>query len=260
MRLLERHSKVEQAYGGGFVNSINGLKSEPGRGEAGPKDWFYYVNGVEAGRGAAATKVAAGDKIWWDYHDWGEVMRIPALVGSFPRPLTGGAAGKGTVVSLECARPKSRACAQVEHRLKLVSARYVKRALGQIMVKKTVRLLVGQWKELKADPAAALLGEGPGRSGVFARFWDEGAAPRLELLASDGSVVDSAVHGAGIVAATRVVGQGPPVWLVTGTDSAGLLRASALITRKDLHGSFAVAVGDGAKRVKLPVQKGGNGL
>src|SRR5947208_7926213 len=54
MSFLARNAKVSTRYGGGFVQSIDGV----GGGRAGgrPVDWFYYVNGVEAGRGAAATR------------------------------------------------------------------------------------------------------------------------------------------------------------------------------------------------------------
>ena len=47
MRYLERKFEVETRYGGGFVQSLEGLsggKDADGR----PVDWFYYVNGIEA--------------------------------------------------------------------------------------------------------------------------------------------------------------------------------------------------------------------
>ncbi|MGH2892293.1 MAG: DUF4430 domain-containing protein, partial [Solirubrobacteraceae bacterium] len=59
MRMLERSFKVSTRYGGGFVESIDGL-APSGSGS----DWFYYINGVQASKGAAATAVHAGDHIW----------------------------------------------------------------------------------------------------------------------------------------------------------------------------------------------------
>ena len=58
MSLLLRNYSVSTRYGGGFVQSIDGLAGgqEAGR----PVDWFYYVNGVEAAKGAAATNVHPG--------------------------------------------------------------------------------------------------------------------------------------------------------------------------------------------------------
>src|SRR5947199_9924349 len=77
MRMLERSFRVRTRYGGGFVQSINGLSGDSAR-----RDWFYYVNGIQAPAGAAATAVHRGDRIWWDLHDWTATETIPAVVGS----------------------------------------------------------------------------------------------------------------------------------------------------------------------------------
>jgi len=55
MSLLLRNDKlVTTRYGGGFVESIDGQSG--GQEVAGdPVDWFYYVNGIEAPKGAATT-------------------------------------------------------------------------------------------------------------------------------------------------------------------------------------------------------------
>ena len=82
MRLLERAFRVTTRYGGGFIESINGL-----RGTAARRDWFYYVNGIEASLGAAGTSVHRGDRIWWDLprlerhrHDPGRGRFVPRAV------------------------------------------------------------------------------------------------------------------------------------------------------------------------------------
>ena len=89
MRMLERSFKLSTRYGGGFVESIDGLAPSGAH-----SDWFYYVNGVQASKGAATTAVHAGDHIWWDLHDWSATETIPAVVGSFPEPFTNGIGGQ----------------------------------------------------------------------------------------------------------------------------------------------------------------------
>ena len=85
LSLLERNYRVATSDGGGFVESVDGLS---GGQEAGaPVDWFYYVNGVEATKGAAATNVHPGDHIWWDRHNWSQTDDVPAVVGSLPMPV-----------------------------------------------------------------------------------------------------------------------------------------------------------------------------
>src|SRR5438067_1888502 len=85
MRMLERRLSVKTRYGGGFVQSING-----NAGTSSQRDWFYYVNGVQARRGAASTAVHHDDRIWFDLHDWRATDSIPAVVGSFPAPFING--------------------------------------------------------------------------------------------------------------------------------------------------------------------------
>jgi hypothetical protein len=89
MRALEREAEIETRYGGGFVQSIEGVEGsavEDGR----SLDWFFYVNGVESSTGAAEVPVRPGDRIWWDHRDWTDAMRVPAVVGSWPQPFSSG--------------------------------------------------------------------------------------------------------------------------------------------------------------------------
>ncbi len=88
MRLLQRRATVKTRYGGGFVQCVNGLC---GGADAGRRvDWFYFVNGVEASKGAASVKVGGGDHVWWDRRSWEATDRVPAVVGSFPEPFLHG--------------------------------------------------------------------------------------------------------------------------------------------------------------------------
>ncbi len=64
MQALERKAKVETAYGGRFVVSINGVASAPHR------DWFYWINGRLGDRSAAEVRLRDGDVESWDYRAW----------------------------------------------------------------------------------------------------------------------------------------------------------------------------------------------
>ncbi len=90
IRFLDREADITTRYGGGFVQSIDGLA---GAERAGRRyDWFFYVNGIESPVGAAEVHVHGGDRIWWDYRDWTDAMQVPAVVGSWPEPFTQAAA------------------------------------------------------------------------------------------------------------------------------------------------------------------------
>src|SRR5437764_14849818 len=112
MRVLERHFHVGLRYGGGFVESIDGLAGSSSR-----RDWFYYVNGIEAPNGAAATTVHRGDRIWWDLHDWAATNSVPAVVGSFPEPFLHGTGGRRLPTVIQCASDVGAACKRVSAEL-----------------------------------------------------------------------------------------------------------------------------------------------
>ena len=252
MRVLQRHFKVKTRYGGGFVAAIDGL--ENGQEGSRPVDWFYYVNGIEAGRGAAERRVASGDRIWWDFHDWGSAMQVPAVVGSFPEPFRSGVAGKKLPVRVDCAPGMTATCDEVVKRLVVAGVKQASPAgLGQQAGPDVLRLLVGPWSAVRADRAAQSIDRGPAASGVFARFSKD--ARSLELLDARGAVARTLGAGSGLIAATQIAEQ-QPVWVVTGTDAAGAAAAAGALIEDVLRNHFAVAIEQGHS-VPLPVPQPG---
>jgi Domain of unknown function (DUF4430) len=250
MRLLERDFDVETRYGGNFVQEIDGVAG--GREGGRRVDWFYYVNGIEAGVGAAERKVSPGDRIWWDHHDWTAAMRIPAVVGSFPEPFLSGSQGRRLPIRLVCLPGAGRACDEVETRLQDEGVKGTARSvLEQSAGKEVLRVLIGPWSEVRKDTAARKLESGPAASGVFAR--PTAAGDRIDLLDPRGRTVRVLGHGGGLVAATSVEAQ-QPTWLVTGVDGIGVAAAAAAMTEDELTDHFAIAIEEG-RTVPLPVQE-----
>jgi hypothetical protein len=249
MRFLQRSFSVETRYGGGFVQAINGLAGQYGSGRR--IDWFYYVNGIEAQKGAAAFRLHSGDRVWWDRHDWTAAMRVPAVVGSFPEPFLHGREGRRLPTRVDCASGAAAVCATVARRLRAIGVPAAQAALGTTTDGDTLRVVVGPWRAVGADPAARQIDGGPTVSGVYARF--EAGGRRLVVLDPRGRAQRAYGSGAGLVAATRL-GDQAPTWVVAGTDAAGTLAAarsfgdpSALASR------FAVAAASGGT---LPVPVG----
>ena len=245
MRLLQRNAKVETKYGGGFVQAIDELPG--GRVDGRPVDWFYFVNGVLADKGAASTEVRAGDRIWWDRHDWGETNTVPAVVGSFPEPFAHGFGGERLPTRVECEQAAAAACDAVVEKLKEAGVVAGKAAPGT-SGDESLRIAVGLWPDLRDDTALRQIERGPKASGVYGRFEDGGR--RFVALDGRGRVTASLGAGAGVVAATRFR-EGPPVWAVTGTDEAGVLAAARAFDESVLNEKFALAIRDGLP-VPLP--------
>jgi hypothetical protein len=245
MRLLERHFHIATRYGGGFVESIDGLS-----GSSSHRDWFYYVNGIEASQGAAATSVHKGDRIWWDLHDWSAAQDTPAVVGSFPEPFVHGIGGRRLPTTLECASDVGAACQRVSNELTAIGVPIASQEIGTGSGTDSLAVVVGTWRDLSGEIAATLIEHGPGSSGVYAKFAGRGGV-RLELLDSQGAVAMTLGAGAGLIAATAQAST-EPTWLITGTDAAGVSMAAHAFTAAALRDHFALVV-HGSQRLPVPL-------
>ena len=243
MRVLDSGADIETRYGGGFVQSVDGIAggTEDGR----TLDWFFYVNGIESAVGAADVRVHPGDRIWWDYRDWTEAMRVPAVVGSWPEPF----ADAPQPVRIECAAARP-ACDEVAARLGDEGVAAAVQAFGAQGSDDAPRVLVGPWQRLQSDPVAALIEQGPSASGVFAEARRADGEWKLAALDAAGNEVAPIDPGAGLVAALKP-GEDPATWLVTGLDAAGVEEASEALTSAALRDSYAIEVEDG-DAVPLP--------
>jgi hypothetical protein len=250
IRLLDREAEVTTRYGGGFVQSIDGVESEVADGRS--RDWFFFVNGIESSRGAADVTVRGGDRVWWDYRDWTDALRTPAVVGSWPEPFAQAAAGAERLpVRVEC-HGSAAPCETVSERLadEGVEASTERNPAST----PALRLLVGPWRALRSDPLAAQLDGGPPTSGVFARFERAGGGYRLVALDERAEAHQTFGAGAGLVAGLRR-GERPPAWLVTGTDAAGVRTAAALLDEAGLADRYAVLAAD-EEELALPAEAG----
>ena len=246
MRLLERSFHVATRYGGGFVQSINGLSGTSAR-----RDWFYYVNGIEASLGAAGTSVHRGDRIWWDLHDWSATDSIPAVVGSFPEPFVHGTGGRRLPTTLGCAEDAAAACGRVASEFHDIGVPASTALIGTGSGTDSLAVEVGTWRDIKGELAATLVEHGPGASGIYARFTGPGGSS-LQLLNPKGQVVRTLGARAGLIAATGQSATGT-VWLITGTDAAGVSAAAAALTPARLRDHFALAV-QGARNLPVPLE------
>jgi hypothetical protein len=244
--LLQRSARVTLRDGGRSVGAIGGL--EAGRRQGRPYDWRLYVNGVQPDEEPAEVRVRPGDRIWWDHHDVGATPAVPAVVGSFPEPFVHGLEGKRLPVRVECVDPAEPACDEVARRLAGVGAVVGRGGVSAGDNFETLRVLVGRWAQLRQrDLTADRLDLGPARSGVYASF--DRAGTTLTVLDPRGRPARRLRAGTGLVAVTRRK-QEAPLWLVTGTDLAGVRSAARALDESALADKFALAISqDRAVRV-----------
>jgi hypothetical protein len=245
MRLLEGEAEITTRFGGGFVQSIEGVAGRHGSGR--PHDWFFYVDGVESPIGAEHYELEGGERVWWDYRDWSTTNHVPAVVGSWPAPFSDGIGGKRYPVVVEC-REGGAACGEVRQALEQEG---VEPASGS--PDGAIRVLVGPWQRLRTDTVAQLLEDGPAESGVFADFEATGDGYEVVALDEGGERARRLSPETGLVAATSRYG-GSPVWVVTGDTKASVQMAAKALDATQLRHRYAVAIEDG-KVTPLPLEE-----
>jgi Domain of unknown function (DUF4430) len=248
MRLLRSEFDVDTRFGGRFVQGIDGVE---GQGTGGEADWFYFVNGVEADVGAAEYELSPGDRVQWDYREWGAAMRVPAIVGAFPEPFLHGLQGERRPVRVECEDADAPVCDDAKDRLHRVGVSTAGASLGAPGTETVTRLVVARWPRARIVRGASGLEDGPEATGVFARFERGGRA--LELLDETGRPSRRVVagDGVGLVLAMRPRDD-ELVWLVTALDERGLEAGVRALTANRLRDAFSVAV-TGRTVEKLPL-------
>lgn len=251
MNFTKHFFTVTTSDGGGFVDSIDGHANHESR----RIDWFYYVNGIEAPLGAAATSLHSGDHVWWDLHDWRATQDVPAVVGSYPEPFLSGSGGRSYPTVVTCGPGFTAACHAATRSLSDAGVKVSFQGLGTGSGSDSLALLVGTFDQLQGVIASELLKAGPGASGVYAQFvGDHGQV--LEVDNAAGDVVGTYHGSVGLIAAIEQQGLNEPVWLVTGTDRAGVNAAAAALVPAKLADHFAVAVLPSGKILPLPLAPG----
>jgi hypothetical protein len=250
MRMLRSEFDVTTRFGGRFVQSIDGLE---GAGAGGQEDWFFWVNGVEADRGAADWEVAPGDRIQWDHRNWSAAMRVPAIVGAYPEPFASGLGGKRRPVRVECEDADADVCRAARDRLKSEGVPTSGASLGAPGIEEVTRLVVARWPAARGVRGASGLEDGPEATGVFARFSGDGET--LELLDQSGEVARPVERGDGVGLVLALQPRAEElVWIVTALDDEGLEAGVRALSERALRDAFAVAA-TGDRVEKLPLAR-----
>ena len=258
IRLLDREAEITTRYGGGFVQSIDG---PGGRRAAGRRsDWFFYVNGIESAVGAADVRVRGGDRIWWDYRDWTDAMRVPGGRRLVARALRAGrratsdrsrcassawppaarADGRGVASRMPACEPECRAGRRGEAESDERSASWSGPGVGSARTRRSTRFGAARPQTASSRPSSAL----PGARIASSALTPQDPARDLGPGAGLGRRARSR-------ATTHPPGSSPdPRWPPCGG-------RRALLDARDLRDRYAVAAPSRGRSVALPARAGG---
>ena len=232
MRLLQRNAKVTTRYGGGFVQSIDGLGGRRARRAPGRLVLLRQRRRV-ARRARPPSKLHAGDRVWWDHHDWGGDADDPGRRRLVPRAVRPRPRTASACPSASSAQdPRGPACTVVSRAAGARSACPPPAAASARRAwRRRCALVVGPLGALGDDPSLVGARAAARRPAASTR------APRrdgrsLTLLDARGPRrVARSAPATGLIAATRPAEADEPVWVVTGTDAAGVATRRAGVRR-----------------------------
>ncbi|MBL0386137.1 DUF4430 domain-containing protein [Tumebacillus sp. ITR2] len=254
---MRDHLDIETAYGGSFVNGINGTKSgytSKSIFTRKKRDWFYYVNGSVSPVGADAVKPKPGDAIWWDYHDWsGDGSSTPSVVASYPHPFTTGYNGAQPGTTIYFSGDHVSDANRLANALRGFGAGNVSTAAyadGSVAHPSTNVIVLGTWSELGNQPTMQTLFGSPTHTGLYAKF----SGDNVQLLTYQGKNTDQTGLGAILATGSNGGGGSTPTWLVIGATEAGLEQALDIMIARpgDLRGKVGVVV-NGSNVLAVPV-------
>jgi hypothetical protein len=256
MAALMDIAEVETAYGGGFINGINGLRSGYSDNHESKEDWFLFFNGIMSNTGALDYTLNPGDVQHWDYHNWDFRQFIPAIIGDFPEPFLHGYKGKiyPTVVVYQDGWQEE-------------AVRIADTLIEMGVSDTTCHSLDNLNEEAKKSSNLVLVGDSEfelitelndvwDRLGFFCHF----EAGSLETYDAAGGAVAEYSGNTGLIQATQSPwnpkGTGVcenVVWMITGTDDTGVTAAVDNMVENYLDFQYACAVViNGDELIRVP--------
>ena len=184
MSLLMRNAKITTRYGGGFVQSIDGLSGGRSRGRPGRLVLLRQRDRGAEGRGGDERRTRATTS--------GGISTTGARPTTSPRssapfPSRSSTASKASAcpVRIECAAAQSSPCRTVTARLRALGVPAAVAAIGSGAEPDALRVARRAPGRLShGDPSVHGIESGPRTSGVYARFAPNGQT--LTLLDGDG--------------------------------------------------------------------------
>lgn len=254
MEVMEKNFDIETAYGGGFINAINGFRSGfTGAKDRKKVDWFYYVNGVLAEVGASEYYLKSDDVIIWDYHDWSNSIYLSSVIGAYPRNFTNGHEGNSMKTEILHGKDYDGEGKQLEKFLKENGLENIELESlnGEELEKGEINsIVIGPWDEISKLSYIKDVYENGKKAGLFFKL-DQ----RVKALNYKGEVSREYEKAAIITSIAKEYGLWGRMWLVTGNDKTSIKKALKLLYEEPekIKGKFSVIVTED-EIVNIPVK------
>lgn len=224
MEILSDNVEIETAFAGGFVTSINGIKSD----KKARKDWFYYINGIMAHKGALEYFPQDRDFIWWDYHEWQNAVYVPALIGCFPEPFLNGYEGQRLPVLILYENEFLTEAKQIKQKLFALGVKQVDTSefLGSLKnTDDSYIILLGRWPFFNGFKNIQEMYKNYKKLGIFFQLNDEKII-LTDIKGKSAEILDNA----GLIFAVKFgINKSNPIWFISGNNKKTVQQAVEII-------------------------------
>jgi hypothetical protein len=243
MKLLKECATIGTAFGGEFVQSINGIAA--GKGRDAQRAWLYYVNGMIADVGATQYVPKCGDYVVWDLHKCNGAVTVPSLIGCFPQPFASFRKPGATPLLILHDDPSKETACMLARSLEQrgCGKAKVQSISGSPLAGDVPCIIVGQWSNIIGNPTINQMYDHRKACGIFAEFDKDG----LQVLSLDRSQRKS-LPSAGVILATKRGCSPPlPLWIVSGTDHEQTTKAAEILIDEPekIRGMASAAISGG---------------
>ena len=240
MDLMQDNFDVETAYGGGFLNSIDGIVSGyTGEGNSQKKgtkmDWFYYINGVMAEVGADQYLAKDANTISWDFHDWGGDMYVKTRIDAWPERLD------GRDVEISWSSEYEAEASKIKNAAQNAGGNVFDSDVESMDMDDFDKdaIFIGTWEDALNNEFIKKAFKNRERAGLYTGFSDQG----LLIFDDGGNICGSFETGAAIVAIQKAYGSEAAVLLIIGNENSLVKKAvNIFMDEESMKGAFAFAV------------------
>jgi len=243
MDVMQDNFTIETAYGGGFINAIDDIKSGFTNSKERKKfDWFYYVNGISAEIGADDYYLEEGDQIIWDYHNWENAAGLNSIIGAYPR--------KFEMLTTEILYSDAFFNEAKKLSEKLNNCKF--KVLNEEMLENTEvnSIVIAKNSELLNMKYFNKIYDNAKRIGLYFEINDD-----IKVLDYKRNIINEYEKGAVIVSLVKSYGEKGVLWIITGNDEKNIENAVNILIEKpeEIEGVFsALVIND--EVIKLPIE------
>ncbi|WP_058485479.1 DUF4430 domain-containing protein [Defluviitalea phaphyphila] len=246
---LEENFEIETAYGGGFVNSINGIESGfTNKTNKEQLDWFYYVNGNLANIGANEYVLSSEDVVIWDYHSWGNDNYVSNIIGAYPINFI------NSGLDLEIIE-NGDYTSEIDELKKYLKDEGLKNITVNTYDKNDIEnieinsIIIGKYKDIKNIPMIKNVFDNKENFGIFYDIEEN-----INIYSFDRKTVETYEKGAIISSVQKEYNSLSVIWMITGNDENLIKKAIKILNEnpEEIKGKTSLLITED-KIVNLPI-------